>query len=277
MNFNRIHETNSWIRTWRLRAYIDQRLQVLRRVAWFYKLLVSSLILMLASTLELGTNAVDDSGIKAAFFALCAACILLVDLLPGTGNRYSVFATLVTRVSGALLAFGAGWYWISSETGDAPLSFMSPYILMLALVAIPTFMGTLYSVLMYRPRQTQRESFPSVLEEALAKEYKRLSESLSNDDTRNDEITGYALALESHTAVLLALLFADPKNSLTRDSLNSILHYANTSPSEEPTSIAVVSLHRRLRMLVHGILGETPCDLLTTEQTQPQTPTVFEG
>ena len=90
------------------RTYIIQRLHFLSRTVWFYKFAVSCTVLVLASSLEYGANAVDESGVKAAFFALCAACILLVDLLPSAHGRYGIFATILTRASGALLAFGAG-------------------------------------------------------------------------------------------------------------------------------------------------------------------------
>ncbi len=58
-------------------TYIIQRLHFLSRTVWFYKFVVSGIVLVLASSLEYGVNAVDEPGVKAAFFALCAACILL--------------------------------------------------------------------------------------------------------------------------------------------------------------------------------------------------------
>ena len=246
--------------TYKSRTYIIQRLHFLSRAVWFYKFAVSCIVLVLASSLEYGANAVDESGVKAAFFALCAACILLVDLLPSAHGRYGIFATIITRASGALLAFGAGWYWISSETNEAPLSFILPYVLLLAIMVLPMMMGTIFSTLTFQPRQARRESFPPIVEDALAKEYQRLGEALADENTRDAEIAGCVLAAEVHISNLLVFLYSDPKSGFTRDNLDNLLRYADTDPSEAPTAIAATSLHRRLRLLVQGTLGETPRD-----------------
>ncbi len=158
------------------------------------------------------------------------------------------------------MAFGAGWYWISSETNEAPLSFILPYVLLLAIMVLPMMMGTIFSTLTFQPRQARRESFPPIVEDALAKEYQRLKEALADENTRDAEIAACFLAAEVHISNLLVFLYSDPKSGFTRDNLDNLLRYADTDPSEAPTAIAAKSLHRRVRLLVHGTLGETPRD-----------------
>ena len=121
-------------------------------------------------------------------------------------------------------------------------------------------MGTIFSTLTFQPRQARRESFPPIVEDALAKEYQQLGEALADENTRDAEIAGCVLAAEVHISNLLLFLYSDPKSGFTRDNLDNLLGYADTDPSEAPTAIAATSLHRRLRLLVQGTLGETPRD-----------------
>ena len=74
-----------------------------------------------------------DSGVRASIFALAAATLLFIPLIP-KGAEEPDAALLVDwciRSLGALTAFLAGWYWLLSETEGRP----QPYLMAVLITA----------------------------------------------------------------------------------------------------------------------------------------------
>lgn len=243
-----------------MKESITRSLQFLHRIAWVYKFSLSVIMLGGGLWLHFDNSAGADSGAKAAALAFCTACILFIDLLPNSDGPTGVLATFVTRVTGALLALGAGWHWISSETDGAPWLYMWPVFFFVGIVMIGLTNGLLVSVLTAQPKRAKREQFASTIQGALSEEYERFNEALASEDTKHGEIAGCIIAMETNLANLLLFLRSDPKSGLNQERLGHLLRYPDLEFDGGPAGIAARSQHRRLRMMVRGALGESSPD-----------------
>lgn len=243
-----------------MKESIARSLQFVRRIAWVYKLSLSGVVLLGGSWLHFDDGVGTDSGAKAAALALCTGCVLVIDLLPNSDGPHGTLAALVTRVAGALLALGAGWHWISSETDGAQWLYMWPVFFFAAAVMVGLTYGLLGSMVTSRPRRAGREQFSSTILDALSEEYSRFRKALENEDTKHGELAGCIIAMETHLANLLLFLRSDAKSGLNQVELVDLLRYADIEFDDEPVGIAARSQHRRLRMIVRGAIGELSPD-----------------
>ena len=77
------------------------------------------------------------SGVRAAFYAMVAAAFVLVSLIPTDRklSENSPFSLLVQAMGGGAAGM-AGWLWLSSETGDMPLPYIMPMVILGLVVGI---------------------------------------------------------------------------------------------------------------------------------------------
>ena len=95
---------------------------VVHETAWF------------ASEEELETLEVTSGG-RAAFSALAAAVTLLVNLIPVRSDAHLARqVNILVQFLGAGAAALAGWYWLSAETGDNPMPYILPMVILGVLV-----------------------------------------------------------------------------------------------------------------------------------------------
>ena len=65
-----------------------------------------------------GSELYFTHGVTAALFALAAAAILFVSLVPAAVGTTNIVVESLHRFVGALAAAGAGGYWLRSEAGE---------------------------------------------------------------------------------------------------------------------------------------------------------------
>lgn len=86
-------------------------------------------------TIRVLTKATDlDHGVKAAIFALAAAGLLFIPLIPKSAEEPNAAKVVdwFIRALGALTAFFTGWHWLLAETQSKP----GPYIMAVLMVAV---------------------------------------------------------------------------------------------------------------------------------------------
>ena len=97
-----------------------------------------------------------DPGAKAAALAVCAGCVLVIDLLPKIDGLYGDLAGIITRAASAILALGAGWNWLSKETDGAQLVYLWPVVLFILLIVTIFAYSIVGAFLIYLWKQTKR-------------------------------------------------------------------------------------------------------------------------
>ena len=244
----------------KMKHSITRSLQFFHRMAWVYKFSLSGIMLVGGLWLHFDGSVGANSSTKAAVFAFFTACILLIDLLPNSEGRTGLLATFITRGTGALLALGAGWHWISFETNGAPWPYMWPVFIFAGFVITGLTYGLQVALLTASPKRVHHEQFSSTIQDALAEEYQRLYRALQDGDTKHGEIAGCIVAMETNLANLILFLRSDPRSGLNQEELGRLLRYADLEHDGEPAGVAARSQHRRLRMIVRGALGESSPD-----------------
>ena len=226
-------------------------LNLWQRFGWFYKIILSVNTLLIGVFVQINVLGSFDFGVKAALFALFAAAILIVDLLPTLDGPRAAIAHTSNRITGAILGIGAGWNWISSETYGLAWEHVWPLLAAIVYLAvtmtIPVFMGILI-------RRREVVSTPNLSLDELVEEYKRLRDALADEDMRTDEISGCITAMELSLANILLFLNADTKSGLNEDRLNIFWVYADSEMGQSHGATAMQAHHRRLRMLVRKTL-----------------------
>ena len=86
-------------------------------------------------------------GIKAAILAIGAACILFLGMLPVGAESLAQYNMHMTRFSGALVTFFAGWEWLSHETDGKPFLYFGPVLFIFSVLATFILVGLLVSAL----------------------------------------------------------------------------------------------------------------------------------
>ena len=71
------------------------------------------------------------SGVKAALCAMTAAGFALVGLIPaGEKLTGDALFSLFIQLAGGVVAFSAGWFWLSGETDDTPVPYILPMVVL---------------------------------------------------------------------------------------------------------------------------------------------------
>lgn len=239
-----------------------------RTAAWYYKICLSGLIFVLGALFQFeaplpyfNVPETTDPAIKAALLALFAACVLFLELMPTSENPRGVYASYINRAVGAILAFGAGWNWISSETDNQTWSYVLPLVMTLVYFVVGMTLGLLQELLKPEPKRTDgQKGISTAIQKALGEEHVRFRDGVADEQTRAATIGGYAMSLEINLANLLLLFRADPKYGLTQEKLDSLLQYADFEFGEGPAGDAARGHFRRIRMMIRGVQGETSPD-----------------
>ena len=130
----------------------EKRIEGIHRVLAYYKIVVATLTLMIGiMSIQVRGFAGEDDGVKAAVFALLAASVWILGLIPSDKARVGSpwiwgMSTEVVHLSAAVLTIFAGWNWLEDETnGDAVATLWPALALLFSIVATLTFsvLGTI--------------------------------------------------------------------------------------------------------------------------------------
>ncbi len=234
-------------------------LQTTSQVSYLIRFVFTGALLLSGFYLYYGNGVEETShGVKAAVFAMSAAGMLFVGLIPVDRSFNGRLARFFTNGGAAILTAFGGWHWIQSETNGDWFPLLAVPVIILGITSIALLMGFIGALVVAFDRRNERPSIEAELLQLTTGELDRFHQAMTNSDTRTAETFGHAVATEVLAAHILLLLMDNEERPLTYAQLhNTLSQYRFTDAQTGRILTAFASTFSRIDLMVRSGLEES--------------------